>query len=82
MYDIRSLRVNDLTIILLTWRKWWANNVSKQQMGFNSGFKELILQYPSYQILLFSSFDVLNLRSILPGKIEVPPHNYNPPKIF
>jgi len=29
VYDIRSLRVNDLTIILLTWRKWWANNVSK-----------------------------------------------------
>jgi len=23
---IRSLRVNGLTIILLTWRKWWAPN--------------------------------------------------------
>jgi hypothetical protein len=22
VYDIRSLRVNDLTLILLTWRKW------------------------------------------------------------
>jgi hypothetical protein len=22
MYDIRSLRFNDLTLILLTWRKW------------------------------------------------------------
>jgi len=21
--------VNDLTLILLTWRKWWANNSSK-----------------------------------------------------
>ena len=32
-----------LTLILLTWRKWWApNNASKQQMGFNSGFKGLI----------------------------------------
>jgi len=20
---------NDLTLILLTWRKWWANNASK-----------------------------------------------------
>ena len=30
IYDIRSLRVNDLTLMLLTWRKWWApNNVSK-----------------------------------------------------
>jgi hypothetical protein len=42
VYDIRSLRVNDLTIILLTWRKWWANNASKYQMGFNSGFKGLM----------------------------------------
>ena len=33
--------VNDLTLILLTWRKWWANNASKEQMGFNSGFKGL-----------------------------------------
>jgi hypothetical protein len=43
IYDIRSLMVNDLTLILLTWRKWWANNASKQQMGFNSGFKGLNL---------------------------------------
>jgi len=36
-----------LTLILLTWRKWWApNNASKQQMGFNSAFKGLI--YVSY----------------------------------
>jgi len=21
--------VNDLTLFLLTWRKWWANNASK-----------------------------------------------------
>ena len=40
---ISSLRVKDLTLILLTWRKWWApNNASKQQMGFNSAFKGLI----------------------------------------
>jgi len=42
IYDISSLRVNDLTLILLTWRKWCApNNASKQQMGFNSAFKGL-----------------------------------------
>ena len=42
MYDISSLRVNDLTLILLTWRKWWSlNNASKWQMGFNSAFKGL-----------------------------------------
>jgi hypothetical protein len=28
IYDISSRRVNDLTLILLTWRKWWANNAS------------------------------------------------------
>jgi hypothetical protein len=29
IYDISSLWVNDLTLILLTWRKSWANNASK-----------------------------------------------------
>ena len=29
IYDISNLRVNDLTLILLTWRKWWAKNASK-----------------------------------------------------
>ena len=42
IYDISSLRVNDLTFILLTWRKWLApNNASREQMGFNSAFKGL-----------------------------------------
>jgi len=46
IYDISSLRVNDLNLILLTWRNWWAaNNASKQQMGFNSAFKGLISSY-------------------------------------
>ena len=30
-----------LTLILLIWRIWWANNASKWQMGFNSAFKGL-----------------------------------------
>jgi hypothetical protein len=31
-----------LTLILLTWRIWWApNNVVKWQMGFNLAFKGL-----------------------------------------
>jgi len=42
IYDISTLRVNDLTFILLTWKKWLApNNASRQQVGFNSGFKGL-----------------------------------------
>jgi hypothetical protein len=28
IYDISSLKVNDLTLILLMWRKWLANNAS------------------------------------------------------
>jgi len=28
IYDISRLMVNDLTLILLTWRKLWANNAS------------------------------------------------------
>jgi len=26
IYDISSLKVNNLTLILLMWRKWWAPN--------------------------------------------------------
>jgi len=34
-----------LTLILLTWRKWWAsNNASRWQMGFNSALKRTILR--------------------------------------
>ena len=39
----RNGEVRNLTLILLTWRIWWApNNVSKWQMGFNPAFKGLI----------------------------------------
>jgi len=35
-----------LTLILLTWRIWWApNNASRWQMGFNSAFKGLIIYF-------------------------------------
>ena len=35
--------IQNLTLILLTWRIWGApNNASKWQMGFNSAFKGLI----------------------------------------
>jgi len=26
IYDISSLKVNNLTLILPTWKKWWARN--------------------------------------------------------
>jgi len=41
IYDISRLRVNNLTLLLLTWRKRTPNNASKWQMGFNSAFKGL-----------------------------------------
>ena len=44
-----------LTLILLTWRIWWApNNASKWQMGFNSAFKWLI-------IIIFYFFIIINI---------------------
>jgi hypothetical protein len=40
IYDISSLRVNDLPFIQLTWRKWLApNNASRQQMDLIKGLK-------------------------------------------
>ena len=40
----RKILMKDiLTLILLTWRIWWApNNTSRWQMGFNSAFKGLM----------------------------------------
>jgi len=64
IYDISSLRVKDLTFILLTWRKWLAHNdASRQQMGFNSGFKGLtksrISEQNSKPTLLFQMLKFL-----------------------
>jgi len=35
------LQLCHLTLTLLTWRIWWANNANKWQMGFNLAFKGL-----------------------------------------
>jgi hypothetical protein len=57
IYDISSLRVNDLTFILLTWRKWLApNNASTQQMGFNSGFKGLTDRTDGWTVVVALKF--------------------------
>ena len=41
-YDISRLSFNDVTLILLSWRKLWTpNTASKWQMGLNSAFKGL-----------------------------------------
>jgi len=47
-----------LTLILLTWRIWWApNNASKWQMGFNSVFKGL--NYPLHFLINNCSFFIV-----------------------
>ena len=41
-----SVMKTPLTLILLTWRIWWApNNASKWEKGFNSAFKELKVNF-------------------------------------
>ena len=46
-----------LTLILLTWRIWWApNNANKRQMGFNSAFKGLIINQLDAQNLFYNKF--------------------------
>jgi len=52
-----------LTLILLTWRIWWApNNASKWQMGFNVAFKGLIWRATLRNISL--SVSANNLRRL------------------
>ena len=54
---VNYLKSRGLTLILLTWRIWWApNNASKWHMGFNSAFKGLTPQCRlRYPIITFSS---------------------------
>jgi hypothetical protein len=41
-FTVVFLHLLFLTLILLTWRIWWApNNASRWHMGFNSAFKGL-----------------------------------------
>jgi len=42
MHPLKTQSHSHLTLILLTWRIWWApNNASKWQMGFNPAFNPL-----------------------------------------
>ena len=61
-----------ITLILLTWRIWWApNNASKWQMGFNSAFKGLIEQFCDkadwfdFYEILFSNPKVFKMKLML-----------------
>jgi hypothetical protein len=50
-----------LTLILLTWRIWWApNNASKWQIGFNSAFKGLT-HYSPLNVRNYSPSDTVSL---------------------
>ena len=65
IYDISSLRVKYLTLILQTWIKWNPNNVSKWQMGFNSAFKGLKAQHVSNGIPLIVRSSKLYLHPLV-----------------
>jgi hypothetical protein len=50
--DLHSIHMSNLglTLVLLTWRIWWApNNASKWQMGFNSASKRLYMAHRYYE---------------------------------
>jgi hypothetical protein len=54
-----------LTLILLTWKIWWApNNAGKWQMGFNSAFEGLIRRQMKVAVVTFkNSALAINLAS-------------------
>jgi hypothetical protein len=58
---VREMLYIYLTLILLTWRIWWApNNVSRWQMGFNSAFKGLNYVTTSTSIRQNRAFSIVN----------------------
>ena len=57
--SVKTLKT--LTLILLTWRIWWApNNASKWQMGLNSAFKGL-KNIKNYAVMLCLVSDIFPL---------------------
>ena len=67
-YRIKFLhQLSRLTLILLTWRIWWArNNASKWQMVFNSAFKGLITLYKN-ALFVFELYPLVVKYSNLKG---------------
>jgi hypothetical protein len=57
-----------LTLILLTWRIWWArNNASKWQMGFNSVFKGVNIAYSGWMWTVLNRFPRISNRCATTG---------------
>ena len=74
-----------LTLILLTWRIWWANNASKWQMGFNSAFRGLMTR--TSQFCLWCPYQVwrhCKSSSWRPSStvLTVLQHNHHPGRYF
>jgi hypothetical protein len=64
--------VRKLTLILLTWRIWWAsNNASKWQMGFNLAFEVLKVGDATPPISAMPSWIMSFLRYYYQSKIRV-----------
>jgi hypothetical protein len=74
MFNKLPPHILELTLILLTWRIWWApNNASRWQLEFNSAFKGLKMRPQDLwwhweSILLLTSF-ILLMRFYLEVKL-------------
>ena len=59
-----------LTLILLTWRIWWApNNASRWQIGFKSVFKRLSYQMECHTLILQSQYFINHDQSHQKGQV-------------
>jgi len=55
-----------LTLILLTWKIWWApNNANKWQMGFNSAFKGLRFRHLGCHFMQPGDFEDTSVNRML-----------------
>ena len=68
-HSVSVIKTSQLTLILLTWRKWWApNNASKWQMGFNSAFKGLMLYWEI--IAVYSQIHTKHINTLCGQNVE------------
>jgi hypothetical protein len=75
-FSVCGLRVR-LTLILLTWRIWWAStNASRLQMEFNSVFKVLMDQVSKPYVLCKFNLQGLKFQSQLSFTRSINLHSY------
>jgi len=69
--------VNALTLILLTWRIWWANNASRWQVGFHSAFQGLnaVLNPICHLLALLGARHIFHVSGL---RVKVPYLDFKP----